>query len=217
MRLGLGICGMGRASSSVVLGGGAVVGDPYAAYVLYDSFSGDGDLADHSPEKGGPWSVNTAGTFTLTGGKATMFGGALSEPRAFIEGGANGVITLTTSYAAGLLVLKLYFNYLDPNNYWYVECNPASGGSAGSFKLKEVTSGSETTRGTAAFPAATTGCTLTVTINGDTVTANVGASTINYTSTGARPNKSATGLQVSCFDNDGNSAVDLDLLTQTTS
>jgi len=216
MQTGIGISAATPSPSLLVLGHTSAPADPYADYTIYDSFTGSGNLVDHDPEKGGPWTVNGAGTFTLSGGKATMSGAALSEPRAFIDGGANGTIVLTTTYDAGLLVLKLYFNYLDSNNYWYVEANPVLGGAGGTFALKEVTSGSETNRGSGVYPSATTGATWTITINGDTVSANVGAVTINYTSTGARPNKTAIGLQISCFDNDGNSAVDLDLLTQTT-
>ena len=192
-------------------------GDPYAAYSVYDSFTGSGSLVDHTPEKGGPWTVNMAGTFTLSGGKLTMIGGTLSEPRAYITGSANGTIVMVSEYAAGLLVLKLYFNQLDGNNYWYLEANPVLGGAGGTFLLKEVTAGVETNRGSGVYPAATTGATWTVIVNGNTISANVGATTINYTSVGSRPNKTATGLQISCFDNDGNSEVSLSLLTQTSS
>lgn len=216
MQTGIGISAATPSPSLLVLGRTSAPADPYADYTIYDSFTGSGNLVDHDPEKGGPWTVNVVGTFTLSGGKATMYGAALSEPRAFIDGGANGTIVLTTTYAAGLRVLKLYFNYLDGNNFWYVEANPVFGGAGGTFALKEVTAGSETNRGSGVYPSATTGATWTITINGDTVSANVGAVTINYTSTGARPNKTAIGLQISCFDDDGDSAVDLDLLTQTT-
>jgi len=191
--------------------------DPYAAYSVYDTFTGSGVLTAHTPEKGGPWTVNMAGTFTLSGGKLTINGGTLSEPRAYITGSANGIISMVSEYAAGLLVLKLYFNYLDANNFWYIEANPVLGGAGGTFSLKEVTAGVETNRGSGVYPAATTGATWTITINGNTVTANVGATTINYTSGGSRPNKTATGLQVSVFDNDAASEVLLTLLTQTSS
>jgi len=193
----------------------ATAANPLDGYVLYDTLTGTGELVDHVPEKGGPWTVNVAGTFTLSGGKATLHGGPLSEPRAYIDGGANGTITFELYYDSGLLVMKVFFNRLDDNNFWYIESNPILGGAPNTFILKEVTAGVETSRGNATFPAATSSCQITVVLNGDTVQATVGASSINYTSVGARPNKSAIGLEVSCFDNDADSTVSIGFISQT--
>ena len=60
---------MGRLDSSFKgLGGGgaSAIIDPYAGYLLFDSLTDSNDvaIADHTPEKGGPWVANS-GTWTI--------------------------------------------------------------------------------------------------------------------------------------------------------
>ena len=77
----------------------AIVGkvtDPYADYLVYDSFTGsDGTaLTAHTPEKApGAWTNYNTNPWTIQGNKAATGGGASRQNMAIESGGADVVIT----------------------------------------------------------------------------------------------------------------------------
>lgn len=96
-------------------------GDPYAAYLLFDSFTDNDDiaLADHVPERGGPWI--TYGTWLIDTNQLKETSGTVRTAVVDVAQ-ANIAIQGTRVIAAGS-DCGVIARYIDASNYWVLVTN----------------------------------------------------------------------------------------------
>lgn len=133
---------------------------------LSDRFNGTAAtaLSSHTPDVGGPWTVNL-GSSTLDGSGAANFGTTPSAATAPC-GVADVTITMVFTETAQQRVV---FRLTDAANYWYAEYN----NSSEFLRINEVNAGVPTVRATATTFAIGGDRTMIVVVSGTTVSARL--------------------------------------------
>lgn len=176
-------------------GAGSSVSDPYAAYLIYDSFTeagGDVALQSHTPEKGGVWvRTATALNFVVKGAGAGVMQPPISQAAewGYVQDAGRADVTIIIDLADIQASYQgIVFNYQDASNYWvfYASANNVT------YYLRKWIAGVETVIGNAGVVAAGSSHQLKVVTLGDSVTCYVdGVSTIT-TAPAGRQLKTAT-------------------------
>ena len=178
--------------------------DPYAAYLVYDSFTGTNGttLQSHTPEKGGPWTKALGNDATLDGSGHVKLDYA-TEGRYTIPGAATGTFIASIRDAGGgvsdAAKKGIIFNYQDANNFWF------AGGYFNFWTIWKMVAGVETQMGTQSVITSDTTTyyehKVIVSADGDTVTFYIdGVSKATY-SVASRPLKSNTTAGIRTIGN----------------
>ena len=162
---------------------------------LLDRFSGaDGTALDpnHDLETGETWSDVGAGTIGLSSNKAIVTPNGTSA-LAVVSAPWSDVTVEVTFHerpsGGSVYPCKIIGRYTDASNYWYVTVWRNGNG----FRIYEVAGGTETLRAFANAPVIPdTDNTVRVTFDGATITARLGATTVECTS--ATSNQTAKGF-----------------------
>jgi len=180
--------------------------DPYAAYLVYDSFTGTNGttLQSHTPEKGGSW-TKALGNDGLLDGSGNVKLDFSTESRYTIPGSATGTIIASLRDSAGGTSNAAYkgiiFNFQDANNFWY------AGGFFNLPVIKKTVAGVETTVGSGgAFPGVTVNqeFKLVIAPNGDDLTLYIDGVSYVSVSVASRQLKSNTTAGIRFVGNGAN-------------
>lgn len=95
-------------------------GDPLAAYLAYDSFTGSSSLQAHTPEKGGAW-TKTGGAINIDvlGGAAGTNTNPGSEYGYYLDVGVADVTITLPLLSIWASYMGILFNYIDNSNFWW--------------------------------------------------------------------------------------------------
>jgi hypothetical protein len=192
--------------------GGVTATDPYAGFLVYDTFTDDNDtaLADHTPNKRPDTNAWTSlrGTWQVQGNQGKLTTTAGDGQNAVVIDAGTADVTATASLItalAGDTDSGLIVNAVDVDNYWLFTLQ-----AAGACLLYEHTTGGFTVRGgagTFTYSAGTTYAVKVVT-NGDAIDCYVDdVLKVSY-SVADRPHKTATEHGLRTFQTDTNSAFD---------
>lgn len=177
------------------VGGVGVGGGPY---LLRDTFTDtDGALlGSHTPEVGGPWTVQT-GTISILSGRARCDAVVSSAAVATMPGGrADGrlrVVARTGTNEAGSF--GVLARYVDLSNYWIIGVH----NQANQFRIIEVNAGVSTIRASVTVTIAdSTDYLIEVVLAGSVITATLdGANPITRTSATLGQTSTTHGLRLS--------------------
>ena len=119
-----------RKTRDTASGGVTIVGEAdltNTIYDLYDSFTGTGNLVDHTPETGNVWTVGT-GSLTLADGLLTLDAESGMERR-IIFANTLGVADTTIDFYMFFVAdfesgMNIDFNRVDDNNRWSIYFSP---------------------------------------------------------------------------------------------
>ena len=181
--------------------------DPYAAYLVYDSFTGTNGttLQSHTPEKGGSWTKALGNDATLDGSGHVQLDYNL-ESRYTIPGSATGTFIASIRDAGGGISNAakkgIIFNYQDANNYWF------AGGNYNLSSITKTIAGVETTVGGGSpYTLNTTDYLefkLVISSNGDDLTLYIGGVSLATASVASRELKSNTTAGIRFIGNGAN-------------
>ncbi len=153
-------------------------------FVLRDTFTdADGtNLTAHTMNVGPGWTV-ADGTFEINANnqvQATVVSGSQAKATAISDAGIANISLACNLYTGDANGVGLNLRYKDTGSFW----NAALATSANELRIFQIESGLPTERAAVALTLApSTWYTLTFTADGNALTATVGASSCNYTST----------------------------------
>jgi PKD repeat protein len=169
-------------------------------YSFYDTFTGTSDLASHTPEIGGAWTV-VSGIPSVDNGYLTLERTSDIDRRVVIindMGIADAIMVFDMSFTPNFESgMTLEFNRLDDSNHWAVYHSPPY------LWIFEHTAGVQTTRATYIGTYGYTTMSLKIITNGDTIDVYKNDVLIMTYTVANRSHKTYSGLRIDWFKNSG--------------
>ncbi len=186
--------------------------DPYAAYLVYDTFTDTNGtaLSDHTPDKrpsSNAW-ASLRGTWQVQSNRGKLTTSVGDGQNVIVIDAGDADVTVEAQLvtgAAGDADSGVIVNAVDVDNYWLFTLL-----AGGSCVLYEHTAGGFTARGGAGAFAWTAGNTYAVEVvtSGDSIDCFIDGAAKQSYSVGGRPHKTATKHGIRTYLTDANSAFD---------